>query len=233
MVPESPRDAAKHASCTSFPSRRSSDPSPLSGASSQSGCSPVAAGGNCAGLQPRPQERNAMPAISILTIIQRSPEWVFVLFGALVVLGFLQSRTRHVPKFQPAILPVAFIGLSAWGIYSVFGLVPAAFGAWTAALAAVGAIGWSRPMPGVAIAPTGRLVVPGSWLPMTMILATFAARYSVIYLVLNNPALRQDTGMAIATGIGHGVLSGILVARAVSIARALTAARPRALAEAV
>lgn len=169
-----------------------------------------------------------MPHITLLQIVQNSPAWVYVLFGALVVLGFIQSRTRRIPKFQPAILPAAFIGLSGWGIYSVFGFAPAAFGAWLLAIALVGFAGWLLPMHGVSVAPTGRLVVPGSWLPMGMILATFAARYTVIYLVLNNPALRTDLGMAVATGAGYGLLSGILIAKAVSIARALMQPAPAA-----
>ncbi len=133
-----------------------------------------------------------MPEITVLQVIQHTPNWVFALFAALLVLGVTQARRREVHRIRLTLLPIAFIGLSGWGIYSAFGVEPAAVTSWAAALTAVAAIGWSRePMRGVSIVPgTNRLVVPGSWWPMVLILATFVVRYTVAVMLVRNPALR-------------------------------------------
>jgi len=175
-----------------------------------------------------------MPEVTVLQVIRHSPAWVFVLFAALVALGLLNTRTRRMHRFQLTLLPAAFIGLSAWGIWSSFGADPAALTSWAAALAAVAAIGLARgPMQGAAaIDGTHKLVVPGSWWPLLLILATFAARYTVIVMLIRNPSLRQALPMELGAGLAYGVLSGVFVARTLRVLRAAAAPRSARLAAA-
>lgn len=166
-----------------------------------------------------------MPEITVLQVIQHSPTWVFVLFAALVALGLLNTRTREMHKFQLTLLPLAFIGLSAWGIWSAFGMEPAAIASWAMALAAVAAIGWSfEPLQGASIvAGTSKVLVPGSWWPLVLILATFVTRYAVTVMLIRNPSLRHAVPMELFAGLAYGVLSGVFVARAVSVLRTVAA----------
>ena len=60
----------------------------------------------------------------LIEILQRTPPWVFVLFFALLALGYFQSRSRTVSRRRVSILPVAMIVLSLYGVFSAFGIAP-------------------------------------------------------------------------------------------------------------
>lgn len=163
-----------------------------------------------------------MPQITLLQVLKGTPSWVFVLFVVLLALGFLQSRARSVPKSMLALLPASMIALSGYAIVSTFGLAPAAIGSWTLAFGSMALLGWLRsPMQGVTLTPArNAYVVPGSWIPMALIMATFVARYAVTVMVLRDPSLRQSIPFEMTAGFGFGLLSGAFFARVLGVVRA-------------
>jgi len=155
-------------------------------------------------------------------ILRHTPAWVFVLFVLLLVLGFLQTRTRAVPLPRLALLPLAMLGLSVYGIVSGFGAHPLPLACWAAALAAVVAANFAlRFSRRVFRSPTGgSFTVPGSWVPLALMMAIFFTRYAVAVALARDAALAAVPGFAAAAGLAYGAFSGVFVARALHILRA-------------
>jgi hypothetical protein len=157
----------------------------------------------------------------ILEILRRTPIWVFVLFFALLFLGYSQTRTRTLPLWRLFLLPVAMVGFSLYGFIAAFGANGAAVAGWTAALLAVclpiAATGFPR---GVTYSREARsFTVPGSWIPFAAIMAIFFSRYAVNVALAMNPAWRGAVPFAAAVGALYGLSSGFFVGRTLTILR--------------
>jgi hypothetical protein len=157
----------------------------------------------------------------ILDILKHTPLWVFGLFGFLVYLGVLQSRTRSFSPARLAILPAAMLAFSLYGVLSVFGASVPALGAWLAGLAAsVWAIVALRlPRDATWSEATRTFSVPGSWLPLGIMMAIFFTRYAVNVGIALDPSLKQAAGFLPAVALTYGVSSGYFLARALNISR--------------
>jgi hypothetical protein len=169
--------------------------------------------------------------MTLTAILQHTPVWVWGLLAALIALGLSQARDREVAPSRVTILPVAMILLSASGVLSAFGPTPAAIAAWVAGVGAALMLGrravaargarWS--------AQTSRLHVPGSWLPLALILALFCVKYGVGVGIAMNPGLARATDFDALVSFAYGAFSGLFVARALSLRQLVTRTRPQAL----
>jgi hypothetical protein len=158
----------------------------------------------------------------VLQVLQRTPLWVWPLFLVLVAFGILQSRTRAVPKPRLFVLPAAMIALSLAGVWSTFGANPASLGAWLAGGGLAVLLNRFFKQPGkVVYSPQARtFTVPGSWLPLTLMMVIFLTRYAVTVTVTINPALLEATAFAAGVSLAYGVMSGTFLARALHTLRA-------------
>jgi uncharacterized protein DUF6622 len=150
-------------------------------------------------------------------VLQQTPAWVFVLFVCLVYIGYLQSRTRSVVRWQLLIVPAATLCLSLYGTWSAFGANPIGFAAWSGGAGLALIVGRELPRPRSADYPMrgGRLTLPGSWVPMGLIMALFFANYFVSMALATHmlsPRLPAFVGISSFT---FGALSATFVARAV------------------
>jgi hypothetical protein len=157
----------------------------------------------------------------ILEILKRTPIWVFVLFFALLFLGYVQTRTRSLSLWRLSLLPVAMVGFSLYGFIAAFGANAAAVAGWAATLLTVSlliaATGFPR---GVTYSREARsFTVPGSWIPFAVIMAIFFSRYAVTVALVMNPAWRQAAPFAAAVGALYGLSSGFFVGRTLTILR--------------
>ncbi|MCX7173220.1 MAG: tat pathway signal sequence [Proteobacteria bacterium] len=152
----------------------------------------------------------------MLQVVSHTPAWVWVLFVALLVLGYLQSKPRTVSATRLFALPVAMLGFSLYGIWSALGLDAVACIAWVAAvLLAMAANSRLRRPAGVSYsAADRRYLMPGSWFPLGLMMAIFCTRYAVSASLAIVPSLREVPLFAGAVGLMYGLLSGILLARA-------------------
>jgi hypothetical protein len=162
-----------------------------------------------------------------LQILERTPPWVFVLFVVLLVLGALQSRPRELGRGRVALLPAVFLPISLWAVWTAFGPEALAFGAWLAAVGAAVLINRTARVPRqVSYSPESRRFrVPGSWLPLAMMMAIFFTRYAVAVATAMQPALKAMPLFAAAVGFAYGLLSGSFLARALRILGAAAPAR--------
>ena len=154
----------------------------------------------------------------ISQVIKGTPIWVWAILVALVVLGVKQLRNRVVPRYSVLIAPVAFlfvglmaagrgpIGLSAWALTL---LIAAAFTFFV----------WP-PTGGVRYdAGTDRLHLPGSMVPMLLMLSIFLLNYVINVVLAINPALRGEMIWQVGPAVILGALSGVFIGRALTLFR--------------
>lgn len=157
----------------------------------------------------------------LLQILKGTPPWVFGLFFGLLALGFLQSRSRDVSAGRLALLPAAFIAFSLYGVVAAFGIAAADLLAWAVGLSAAVMLGrlLKRPSGARWDASTRSFHVPGSWVPLALMMTVFFARYAFAASIAMHPALARDSVFALAASLAYGLLSGAFLARALGILR--------------
>lgn len=157
-------------------------------------------------------------------ILKNTPTWVWGLLATLLALGFSQIATRRVSALRMGLMPVAMTGLSLWGTLSAFSQSPL-FGyvllAWAAGAALVFALVATRAaVPGAGYdAATRSFTVPGSWLPLALILGIFLTKYAVGVATAMQPALRAEVAFAMPVAVLYGVFSGLFAGRTLGLLR--------------
>lgn len=161
------------------------------------------------------------------TVLGRTPLWVGGMFVGLLALGLSQTRSRQVSQLRMAIMPLAMTGLSLWGTVSAFGNSPS-FGyvmlVWFAGALLIGSlIAMTSPQQGTAYNATSRsFTVPGSWLPMALILGIFLTKYVVGVDLAIQPALSRDGQYTLIVGALYGLFSGAFAGRSARLWRLAT-----------
>lgn len=159
-----------------------------------------------------------------LTIAQRTPTWVWGLMMGLLFLGALQLRERQL-SLRRAIAPAA--GLALLSLFTLrHDLAPTpwlvhALLVWFAAAALalhLGSSGTAR----VDIRydrVSQRFTLPGSALPLLIMMAIFWLKYLVNVELALQPQLRFEPEFALSMAAGYGVLNGLLGRRSLALWR--------------
>ena len=155
---------------------------------------------------------------AIFQVAKNTPRWVWGLLAALLALGFSQLRNREISMTRMAITPAAMVVLSVWSSASAFGASPLigyVMLAWaTCAALMFGLIATRAPLPGTRYdAATRTFTVPGSWVPLLLILAIFTTKYIVGVDLAMQPALAHDGTYTLVVGALYGVFSGVFAGR--------------------
>lgn len=154
----------------------------------------------------------------VFQILKATPVWVWAILTALVVLGAKQMRPRVVTRYSVLIAPVIFLFI---GVLSA-GRGPTGFAAWAIALFATAAITFFvwQPTGGAQYdARADRLKLPGSVVPMLLMLAIFLLNYVINVALAINPALRSDLAWQVGPAVVLGALSGVFIGRALTLFR--------------
>jgi hypothetical protein len=154
-------------------------------------------------------------------ILLHTPLWVWALLVGLVALGYSQTRSRTMGLRRLVIIPVAMMVLSLYGTVSAFGPSPAVLGAWLAGCAVVVGLVVLRPAPlGTGFDSVHRqFAVPGSWLPLFVILGIFCTKYAVGVTLAMHSSMAQHTLFATSVGTLYGLFSGFFAGRALRLWR--------------
>ena len=151
-------------------------------------------------------------------ILKGTPIWVWAILVALIVLGVRQLRPRVVPRYSVLIAPVVFLlmGLMAAG------RGPIGFTAWAVTLLVVTAFTFFvlQPTAGARYDMNAdRLHLPGSVMPMALMLSIFLLNYVINVALAINPSLRSELVWQVAPAIILGALSGVFIGRAATLFR--------------
>ena len=151
--------------------------------------------------------------------LQHIPVWVFALLIGLIALGWVQTRTRQLPKQRLLGINIALTVFTLVGVVQQWRLTP-----WLAmsllSWAAMGvlvtwALGQGAAPAGAAYEPeTRRFTVPGSWLPLALFMAIFACKFAVGMTSAMAPELLDSLSAAIGISAVYGLFSGVPNARA-------------------
>ena len=160
-------------------------------------------------------------------IIRGTPIGVWLVLAALVALGLKQTKPRTVGSRRAAILPAAFVVLSLVGVLSAFGASLLGGVAWACGVVGSLTIG-PRLLPRIRAswqAAGDTLQVPGSWLPLVLILALFGIKYAAGVSLAMHPVLVHEDDFVAACSLAYGVFSGLFAARARQLWQVRAAAR--------
>jgi hypothetical protein len=159
-----------------------------------------------------------------IAIVQHTPVWVWGLLAGLVALGLSQTRDREMSLARVTVMPLVLLGLSLSGVSNAFGHFPVAFGGWAAGVGA--ALVFGRQFIAVRGAAwssqRGLLQVPGSWLPLLLIVGLFAVKYGVGVSLAMHPEHATEAGFAFGVSLAYGAFSGLFLARTLALRRLAT-----------
>ena len=153
-----------------------------------------------------------------IQILKGTPIWVWAILAALIYLGSKQLTARVVKRYSVLIAPVVFlfVGLMATG------RGPLGFATWAASLISLAAVTYFvwQPTGGARYEANGdRLHLPGSAVPMLIMLAIFLLNYVINVVLAINPAYRSELAWQIVPALILGALSGVFMGRAATLFR--------------
>lgn len=158
---------------------------------------------------------------TLIQILAHTPRWVWLLLLALLALGALQLRARTVTPTRAVVLPVGMAVLSLYGVLAATSVQPAAGLVWAAGVVLALGLHRASGVPrGARWQPATRDVrVPGSWVPLALMLAIFATKFHAGVSLALDPALRGDALFGCGHAALYGLLSGSFLARGLALAQ--------------
>jgi hypothetical protein len=154
-------------------------------------------------------------------ILQQTPHWVWGILAALIVIGFKQTLPRRRSVRSSTSLPLLMAILSLYGVASAFSRQPLALIAWVGGAAIALWLAQSLRVWGeIRWLPQERSVLmPGSWLPLALLLGLFMIKFAVAVALSTTPSLAVDAGSAGMAGLLYGGFSGLFLARTLAVWR--------------
>ena len=153
-----------------------------------------------------------------IQILKHTPIWVWAILAALIYLGGKQMKTRVVKRYSVLIAPVAFLFVG----FMAAGRGPVGFAIWAVSLISLAAITFFvwRPTGGARYEANGdRLHMPGSVVPMLLMLAIFLLNYVINVVLAINPSYRSELAWQVGPALILGALSGVFIGRAATLFR--------------
>lgn len=170
---------------------------------------------------------------AVADIVHQTPLWVWGLLAGLAALGLSATRRRTLHLGRLVLMPLVMGALALWGVQSAFsatGRLPELLALWAACYAALLMIGLRMAPPAGARydAATRSFELPGSWLPLALILAVFLMKYGIGVQLAMAPTLARDAGFAFTVTALYGLLSGLFAARTLRVLRLARGSGPSA-----
>ncbi len=153
-----------------------------------------------------------------IQILKGTPIWVWAILAALIYLGSKQMTARVVRRYSVLIAPVVFlfVGLTAAR------RGPVGFATWAASLIGLAAVTFFvwQPTGGARYEASGdQLHMPGSAMPMLLMLAIFLLNYVINVVLAINPSYRSQLAWQVGPALILGALSGVFIGRAATLFR--------------
>jgi prepilin signal peptidase PulO-like enzyme (type II secretory pathway) len=146
--------------------------------------------------------------------IKHTPVWVFPLIVLVLWLGARNLQNRERPIAALYVLPLILLILAVVNLASSRANLILVIPAFVASLAIGAAIGWNLvPRNTTAIQGQGRIRVPGSVVPLLMVIAAIILRYAIGYIYGRWPELRTDPTLALEFSATSALLAGVVWGR--------------------
>lgn len=154
--------------------------------------------------------------------IAHIPVFVWALLAFIVLSGVRLSRPTSMPAWRLILIPLLWLALGAWGLDRHFGWLTMTALAWVAGLAGGVALVRASRWPGGARfdAANQRFLVPGSWLPLALMVGIFASKFALGVGLALHPEWAVRPGLPVAMlHLGFGLCSGALIGRSLNVLR--------------
>lgn len=169
------------------------------------------------------------------TIVQRTPNWVWILLVALLMLGASQWVPRRASTLRVSIMPIVMAVFALYGLEAAF----AGSSLWMATLALWLATAATCTWLALRLRPdvprgtaydgrTAHFTLPGSARPLAMIVGIFLIKYGVGVELALQPTQAHDLWFALGVAALYGVFNGLFTARLVRLWRLRRTHQPRA-----
>ncbi len=155
----------------------------------------------------------------LLQILTHTPPWVFAVFMLLLWLGARQLVASRTSLARITLVPVVMAGLSLYGAASAFGERPLALAGWAIASAVALVLTLQRALPaGIRYDPASRrFSLPGSAMPLALMMGIFVTKYAVGVTLAMHPGLAHAQRFALPISLFYGAISGIFAGRALRL----------------
>jgi hypothetical protein len=155
----------------------------------------------------------------LIQILLHTPSWVWLALAAALWRGYVLTRPRQLARSRLALLPALFATLSVVGVVSSFGVQAGALLCWAGGLALSAYETQRRGAPAGAayIAQRRSYDLPGSWVPLLLVLLIFGVKYTIGVQLALHPALRGNDVLALIASAVYGALSGVFIGRALGL----------------
>ena len=152
----------------------------------------------------------------LMAILQHTPVWVYVLFVALLGLGWMQSRDRVVPYFRAFVLPCMMVLFSMYGVASAFGMGIGVI-AWSIGMMIVMALGIRIKTfyNAIYIEERNAFAIKGSWLWLTLMMVIFWLKFAVGVVLARELKIVSEHWFILGISLCYGLLSGIFLVRVI------------------
>ena len=150
-----------------------------------------------------------------MQILSHTPLWVWAVLALLIALGASQARTRQVGLGRATVVPLVFIAFSFTGVIGAFGAGPSTLLEWLAGVV-IAALCLRKVVAvrGAAWSPAAKqFTVPGSFIPLTLVVGVFLFRYAVGVAFALHPERAHDLAFASACTLAYGGFAGLFWAR--------------------
>jgi len=155
----------------------------------------------------------------IISILQHTPFQVWIILAILISFGISLSLPRRRTLRSAVVISVVMIAMSCYGVVAGFSHQAPALAAWATGVVASlmhahitnawSGIRWTE--------KHRRLIIPGSWVPMILMMGLFAAKYIANVMLAMDQELKFDLGFMTLVGFSYGVFSGAFLARGVAM----------------
>jgi hypothetical protein len=150
----------------------------------------------------------------IQQIISHTPSYVWALLAFLIYRGWLASQDRETSLLKVALIPLVMLGLAVSGINSAGPLGEGVWAVWAVGAAASAAAIWSLSRSEIRVnRAAGTLQQRGSWMPLCLMIAIFATKYTVAVVSALHPELAHSLPFAASISLLYGVFNGLFLGR--------------------
>ena len=160
-------------------------------------------------------EPGAVEGVSVLSIVEHTPAWAWLVLAGLIWLGLARTRDRDVGLRGLILFPLIITALAVYSLAGSGLAAAIAAGLGVGALLGLAAGIFLERRNGATRLERGRLRLKGEWTSLIVVLVVFLTRYAKAVLTNIDPALTVSDGFQFTTAALSGFFAVMILSRTV------------------